>query len=110
MCNLEYPVQRNVDWRAKLTHHSGSVGDGLFLGLEGLWLKNWIFFRWQVGLREVTEGGVLWPWKQRIVRGLEGLYASPGKAFFQVVLEDLTLGKSGSLASDSLLSHLVSLF
>lgn len=91
----------------KLTHHSGSVCDGLFLSGKGLRLKHLSSLLWHVRGWEVTEGGVLWPGEQLIIRGLPCLGACPGQAFLQMVLEDLTLSKSGSLTAHSLLSHFV---
>lgn len=91
----------------KLTHHSGSVGDGLLLGCERLWLENLIFLLWHVRGGEVTEGRVLWLGQQLVVRGLEGLGTCLTQHFLEVVLKDLGLGESGSLASHYLLSHFV---
>ena len=91
----------------KLTHHSGSVGDGLFLGGEWHWLEHCGSFFGHVRGREVTKGGVLRLGEQLVVRGLEGLGARPAQHFLEVVFEDLALGESGSLAADSLLSHFV---
>lgn len=91
----------------KLTHHSGSVGDGLLLGCERLWLENVTALLWHVRSREVTEGRVLWLGQQLVVRALEGLGTCLAQHFLEVVLENLGLGESGSLASHCLLSHFV---